>query len=223
MLSKHRIVVTGVAGGLGQAVAKLASNYGAEVIGLDILDDYHSEFVSRYEKVDLTNRNESLAAIGDLGCLDALVNVAGGFGFGTEAFATDNEQWDLMFRINVETARNAIIAATPLLKENRRGRIVNIGALSALSGQGQMSAYCCAKSTVMRLTESLSEELKHSGINVNAVLPSIIDTPANRNAMPDANFDEWVSPEQLAEVICFLASEAASAVHGALIPVKGLV
>ena len=86
-----------------------------------------------------------------------------------------------------------------------------------------MSAYCCAKSSVMRLTESLSEELKHDGINVNAVLPSIIDTPPNREAMPDADFSQWVSPQRLAEVICFLASDAASAVHGALLPVKGLV
>jgi NAD(P)-dependent dehydrogenase (short-subunit alcohol dehydrogenase family) len=85
-----------------------------------------------------------------------------------------------------------------------------------------MSAYCCSKSSVMKLTESLSEELRHKGVNVNAVLPSIIDTPPNRQDMPDADFSHWVSPEQLAEVICFLASNSASAIHGALLPVRGL-
>jgi NAD(P)-dependent dehydrogenase (short-subunit alcohol dehydrogenase family) len=111
----------------------------------------------------------------------------------------------------------------PKLRERDHASIVNIGALGALSGQAAMSAYCAAKSTVMRLTESLSEELKSDGINVNAVLPSIIDTQPNREAMPDADFDTWVSPAQLAEVICFLASERARAIHGALLPVKGLV
>ena len=142
---------------------------------------------------------------------------------GVGAAEPDDEQWNWMFRINVETLRNAVMAVVPLLRARGGGRIVNIGALGALSGQGAMSAYCSAKSTVMRLTESLSEELKGAGINVNAVLPSIIDTPPNREAMPDADFDQWVHPDQLAEVICFLASERARAVHGALLPVKGLV
>jgi NAD(P)-dependent dehydrogenase (short-subunit alcohol dehydrogenase family) len=142
---------------------------------------------------------------------------------GLEAAETSDEQWDWMFKINVDTMRNAVMAATPVFKAQGRGKIVNIGALGALNGQAAMSAYCCAKSSVMRLTESLSEELKTHGINVNAVLPSIIDTPPNREGMPDANFDEWVPPSKLAQVICFLASEDASAVHGALLPVKGLV
>jgi NAD(P)-dependent dehydrogenase (short-subunit alcohol dehydrogenase family) len=141
---------------------------------------------------------------------------------GMEAAEPSDEQWGWMFKINVETMRNTTMAAVPRFREARRGAIVNIGALGALSGQAAMSAYCCAKSTVMRLTESLSEELKGDNINVNAVLPSIIDTAVNREAMPDADFDTWVKPGQLAEVICFLASERASAVHGALIPVRGL-
>jgi NAD(P)-dependent dehydrogenase (short-subunit alcohol dehydrogenase family) len=128
-----------------------------------------------------------------------------------------------MFKINVATMRNATMAAVPLLLARGSGAIVNIGALGALTGEGGMSAYCCAKSSVMKLTESLSDELRHQGVNVNAVLPSIIDTPPNREGMPDADFSEWVAPEQLANVICFLASPAASAVHGALVPVRGLV
>ena len=105
---------------------------------------------------------------------------------------------------------------------NGEGRIVNVGALSAREGQAQMSAYCAAKSTVMRLTESLSKELRHKGINVNAVLPSIIDTPTNRNDMPDADFSQWVVPADLAEVMLFLCSDAAKPIHGALVPVPGL-
>jgi NAD(P)-dependent dehydrogenase (short-subunit alcohol dehydrogenase family) len=223
MLNTTRIVVTGAAGTLGQAVARKAHDYGAEVVGLDIVPGIELEWLARYATVDLTDRAATLAAIEAIGPVDALVNIAGGFAMGVDAAEPDDEQWNWMFRINVETLRNAVMAVVPLLRARGGGRIVNIGALGALSGQGAMSAYCSAKSTVMRLTESLSEELKGAGINVNAVLPSIIDTPPNREAMPDADFERWVHPDQLAEVICFLASDRARAVHGALLPVKGLV
>ena len=223
MLQNKRIVVTGAAGTLGQATAAKAAGYGAEVIGLDLLPDYQSEELAEYHCVDLTDREATARCIGGLADFDALVNIAGGFAMGTPASAPDDEQWDWMFRINVDTMRNATMAAVPRLTGRDHAAIVNIGALGALSGQAAMSAYCSAKSTVMRLTESLSEELKRDGINVNAVLPSIIDTAPNREAMPDADFDQWVKPEQLAEAICFLASERARAIHGALLPVKGLV
>ena len=223
MLENKRIVITGAAGTLGQAAAAKAANYGATVIGLDIVADYNSGNLDAYHSVDLTDRAATAACIGGLGAFDALVNIAGGFAMGTPASEPDDEQWNWMFRINVDTLRNAVMAAVPALAKRDHAAIVNIGALGALSGQGAMSAYCAAKSTVMRLTESLSEELKSDGINVNAVLPSIIDTPPNREAMPDADFSQWVSTEKLAEVICFLASERAAAVHGALLPVKGLV
>lgn len=117
---------------------------------------------------------------------------------------------------------NAIKAAVPVLLEQQAGSIVNVGAFGAREGQGLMGAYCASKSVVMRLTETLVEELKTKGINVNAVLPTVIDTPANRAAMPDSDLADWVSPEDLASVICFLLSTAAKAVHGALLPVRGL-
>lgn len=223
MLDNKRIVVTGAAGTLGRAATACASAHGAEVIGLDIVPDFDADDLSRYCQVDLTDRDATAGCIGSLGEFDALVNIAGGFAMGAGAAEPDDEQWDWMFRINVDTMRNATMAAVPQLRARGGGSIVNIGALGALSGQAAMSAYCCAKSSVMKLTESLSEELKGEGINVNAVLPSIIDTPPNREGMPDADFDEWVKPAQLAEVICFLASDRASAIHGALLPVKGLV
>jgi NAD(P)-dependent dehydrogenase (short-subunit alcohol dehydrogenase family) len=223
MLSKQRVVITGAAGTLGQATAKKAQQLGAQVIGLDIVAASSLEHTDSYRQLDLLNRQATLDCFAALGEIDVLINIAGGFAMGDTAYDSDSEQWDKMFRLNVDTLRNATMAAVPKLLARGGGAIVNIGALGALSGQAAMSAYCCAKSSVMRLTESLSEELRHQGINVNAVLPSIIDTPPNREGMPDADFSQWVSPEQLANVICFLASPEAGAVHGALVPVRGLV
>jgi NAD(P)-dependent dehydrogenase (short-subunit alcohol dehydrogenase family) len=223
MLENLRVVITGVCGSLGQATAEKARHSGAYVIGLDISDTDAAANTDEYRQVDLMDRDATLACFSSLGKIDVLINIAGGFAMGEDAFSTSSEQWDWMFRINVDTMRNATMGAVPLLQAQGGGAIVNIGALGALSGQAAMSAYCCAKSSVMKLTESLSAELRHQGINVNAVLPSIIDTPPNREGMPDADFSQWVTPAQLAEVICFLASGAASAIHGALIPVRGLV
>jgi len=156
-----------------------------------------------------------------LGGLDALVNIAGAFRWETLADG-DPETWDLLYRINLRTAVAASKAALAHLPDGR-GRIVNIGANSALKAGAGVAAYTASKSGVMRLTESLAEELKPRGITVNALLPSIIDTPPNRADMPDADFDRWVKPEQLAGVIVFLLSDAASAITGALIPVTGRV
>ena len=222
MLTNKRIIVTGVAGSLGRAVAAQAAEYGAQVVGLDIVPQLTDKDIVHYQQIDLTDRSATATCISNLDNIDALVNVAGGFAMGTEASEPDDKEWQWMFRINVDTLRNATIAAVPKLRATGRGSIVNIGALGAVTGLPQMSAYGCAKSSVMRLTESLAEELKNDGINVNAVLPSIIDTAANREAMPDADFSQWVTPQQLAEVICFLISERATAITGALIPVKGL-
>lgn len=223
MLQNLRVVITGAAGTLGQATAAKAKTDGAHVIGLDIVDAASVANTDQYQRVDLLDRGATLACFQSLGSIDVLINIAGGFAMGDDAFDPASEQWDRMFKINVDTMRHATMGAVPLLLARGGGAIVNIGALGAQPGQAAMSAYCCAKSSVMRLTESLSEELRHKGINVNAVLPSIIDTPPNREGMPEADFSQWVAPEQLANVICFLASPAAGAVHGALVPVRGLV
>jgi len=223
MLKNLRVVITGAAGSLGQAAAAKAQQYGAHVIGLDIVDATAMANTDEYRQLDLLDRQATLDCFASIGRIDALLNIAGGFAMGDLAFDPSSSQWDRMFRLNVDTVRNATMGAVPMLLEGGGGAIVNIGALGALSGQAAMSAYCCAKSSVMKLTESLAEELRHKGVNVNAVLPSIIDTAQNRKDMPDADFSRWVSPAQLAEVICFLASPAASGIHGALIPVRGLV
>jgi NAD(P)-dependent dehydrogenase (short-subunit alcohol dehydrogenase family) len=138
-------------------------------------------------------------------------------------YATSDQQWEALFKLNVTTMRNVLKAIVPTMIERAKGSIVNIGAMGALTGAAEMGSYCASKSVVMRLTESLSAELKHHGINVNAVLPSIIDTAANRAAMPDADPSNWVAPEDLAHVICFLGSDRSRAIHGALVPVAGLI
>lgn len=222
MLDNLRVVITGAAGSLGQATAEKARASGAYVIGLDIVDGDSLANTDEYHKVNLLDRDQTRTCFEALGEIDVLCNIAGGFAMGDEASDPASEQWDKMFAINVTTMRNATMAAVPSLRKKDRSAIVSIGAIGALSGIGSLSAYCCSKGSVMKLTESLSDELRESGVNVNAVLPSVIDTPPNREGMPDADFSKWVSPQQLAEVICFLASPAASAVHGALVPVRGL-
>ena len=222
MLNDLHIVITGAAGTLGQAAAKKASEYGPRVTGMDIQEATALPHTDAYQRLDLLDREATLDCFRGLDRVDALFNIAGGFAMGDDAADPDSQQWQLMFRLNVETMRNATMGAVPLMQAQGSGAIVNIGALGALHGQGSMSAYCCAKGSVMKLTESLAEELRAQNINVNAVLPSIINTPPNREGMPDADFDTWVAPEDLAEDICFLASPGARAVHGALLPVRGL-
>jgi NAD(P)-dependent dehydrogenase (short-subunit alcohol dehydrogenase family) len=219
LLEKTTIVVTGAMGSLGQEVCAVAGAQGARVIRLDIAnnnahDDCHA--------LDLTDPAATQKFFSEIEPFDALVNLAGGFAMGLESWEASDKDWDLMFKLNVTTMRNGVKAAVPRLLERGGGRIVNVGAYGAREGQGLMGAYCASKNVVMRLTETLAEELKGKGINVNAVLPTIIDNPANRAAMPEADPATWVSPRELANVICFLSSPAASAVHGALLPVRGL-
>ena len=218
-LENSTVVITGALGGLGRRVCAVAEAQGARVLRLDIARD---ESLTNSYAVDLTNADATFELIQSLGPFDGLINLAGGFAMGTESWDSSEDQWDLMFSLNVSTMRNAVKAAVPVLHERQGGSIVNVGAYGAREGQGLMGAYCASKSVVMRLTETLAEELKTKGINVNAVLPTVIDTAANRAAMPDAEPADWVSPDDLAAVICFLASPAARAVNGALIPVKGL-
>jgi 3-oxoacyl-[acyl-carrier protein] reductase len=161
------------------------------------------------------------AAAAHFGKLDALINIAGAFSFETVA-GGDPKTWQRLHAINVMTALNASRAAIPHLLKSGTGRIVNIGAMGALQAGAGMGPYAASKAGVHRLTEALAAELKGK-VTVNAVLPSTIDTPANRRDMPQADVSKWVTADELANVILFLASDAASAVTGALIPVNGRV
>lgn len=221
MLNDKQVIVTGANGALGRAVVAAAAAAGATVTGIDLGFDAEPAGV-RCLTADLTDGDAARRAVSEVGTVDALFNIAGGFSMGPAVHETPQGDWDRMFAMNVETLRNMVAAAVPGMVSRGRGSIVNVGALSAREGQGAMGAYCAAKSVVMRLTESLSSELRDQGVNVNAVLPSIIDTPANRADMPDADFSKWVAPDDLARVICFLGSDLSRAVHGALVPVRGL-
>ena len=221
------VVVTGASGALGTVVADAALARGARVAGLDHEPSQLPATPDRIELggVDLSDAAAAKTAIdavmAHFGKLDALVNIAGGFAF--EAVAEgDPRTWQHMYALNVLTALNASRAALPHLAASAAGRIVNVGAMGALQAGAGMGAYAASKAGVHRLTEALAAEWKGT-ITVNAVLPSIIDTPANRASMPKADFTKWVRPQELAEVILFLLSDAASAVTGALLPVNGRV
>ena len=221
------IVITGALGALGEVVLETAVTRGARVAGVDHAKSEVAATNSRLEigGVDLTDEHAARTAIeavaGHFGRIDALVNIAGGFAF--EAIAEgDSKTWQRMYALNVLTALNASRAALSHLASSGAGRIVNVGAMGALQAGSGMGAYAASKAGVHRLTEALAAEWK-GRITVNAVLPSIIDTSANRASMPRADFGKWVRPQELAEVILFLISDAASAVTGALIPVNGRV
>jgi NAD(P)-dependent dehydrogenase (short-subunit alcohol dehydrogenase family) len=221
------IVVTGASGALGRVVAASALAQGARVGCVDHAASQVAATPDRIELggVDLTDAAQAKTAIdaatSHFGRLDALINIAGGFAF--EAIAEgDSKTWQRMYALNVLTALNASRSAIPHLVASGAGRIVNVGAMGALQAGAGMGAYAASKAGVHRLTEALAAEWKGK-ITVNAVLPSTIDTAANRASMPNADFGKWVTPEELANVILFLASDAASAVTGALLPVNGRV
>ena len=221
------IVVTGASGALGKVVAETALAHGARVAGLDHAATQLPPTASRIELggVDLSDAAAAKQAIdavvSHFGKLDALINIAGGFAF--EAVAEgDPKTWQRMYALNVLTALNASRSAIPYLAASASARIVNVGAMGALQAGAGMGAYAASKAGVHRLTEALAAEWKGK-ITVNAVLPSIIDTAANRASMPKADFAKWVTPQELADVILFLTSDAASAVTGVLLPVSGRV
>jgi len=225
------VAVTGGFGQLGQAVVRAALDAGAQVAALDRArppaDATLPAGAFALGELDLAEPEAALRALDQVaaryGGLDALVNVAGTFRWETlEQGSLDT--WDLLYRVNLRSAVSTSRAALPHLIKRGGGRIVNIGAgaASAKAGTG-MGAYSASKSGVMKLTEALAEEVKDRGITVNAILPSIIDTPANRADMPKADFSRWVAPRDIANVIVFLLSDEARAVTGALIPVSGRV
>lgn len=225
-------VVTGAFGALGRVVARTFAARGARVALLDLSQppaDLQQEFgnsprhllLGGVDLADPEATRKAMAAVAmRCGGIDVLANVAGGFRWETVADG-ELETWDLMYTMNLRSAVVACRSALPALLERGGGRIVNIGAGAAAKAGRGMGAYTASKAGVQRLTEALADELKNRGVTVNAVLPGIIDTPRNRLDMPDADHARWVRPEQIAEVILFLASAEASAVTGAAVPVFG--
>jgi NAD(P)-dependent dehydrogenase (short-subunit alcohol dehydrogenase family) len=229
-LLDKRIVVTGGFGALGSSLGKLLLARGARVALLDrseapaALRD--TQNLLCLDGVDLTSAASAGVAFEQVaaqwGGLDGLVNVAGGFAWETVEEG-QLETWDRLYQLNLRTAVVSCQSALAHLVASSAGRIVNIGALASVKAAMGMGAYAASKAGVARLTEALAEELKERGVTVNAVLPSIIDTPANRADMPDADSSRWVTPDALAAVVAFLLSDEAAAVTGALLPVSGRV
>jgi NAD(P)-dependent dehydrogenase (short-subunit alcohol dehydrogenase family) len=229
-LEGRRVAVTGAFGSLGLATVAALDAAGARIAAIDRADapprPFSQASVHAIGGIDLGDAKAAEDAIARsvaaLGGLDALVNIAGTFRWEkVEGGALDT--WDFLYRVNLRTAVAASRASIPHLVESGDARIVNIGAMGALKAGGGMGAYAASKQGVMKLTEALAEELKDKGVTVNALLPSIIDTPPNRADMPDADFSRWVKPEEIAGVIAFLVSHDARAITGALIPIVGRV
>jgi NAD(P)-dependent dehydrogenase (short-subunit alcohol dehydrogenase family) len=233
MLEDKIALVTGATGNLGRAVADAFASAGAALILLARHEQaLRAAFGAEDERRMLAAADLADAAsvadavqraLGRFGRIDILCNLAGGFEMGQPVHATSEETWRRMLDLNAGSVLNTARAVVPGMLAARYGKIVNIAATAGLAGKANLGAYSAAKSAVIRLTESLSAELRERGINVNCILPSIIDTPQNRAAMAKADASRWVSPQALAEVVLFLASDKSSAIHGAAIPVTGLV
>ena len=226
-LTDRSVLVTGASGNLGRAVAKAFSDLGARLILMDMrrgdLKDSEKQLVLETNLLDAESLRAAMAkALERFGRIDVLCNIAGGFRMGSPVHETKDADWDFLFGLNARSVLNTARAAVPAMLKAGGGKIVNIGAFAAQRGAANMGAYIASKSAVIRLTESKAAELREKNINVNCVLPTIIDTPENRAAMPNADPRKWVAPQDLAAVIVFLASDAARAIHGAAIPVTGL-
>ena len=228
-LSGRVIAVSGGFGVLGQAVAATLAGYGSTVASIDFAAapaTGQAAGIHLYGGVDLADERAADSVMSRIvenaGRLDGMINIAGGFHW-EKLEGGALETWDSMYRINLRTAVVACKSALPYLVKSGKGRIVNIGAMGAIKAGAGMGSYAASKAGVAKLTEALAEELKDRGVTVNAIWPSMIDTPRNRVDMPDADFSRWVAPSAIAEVIAFLLSDAAGAITGALIPVAARV
>ncbi|HID50465.1 MAG TPA: SDR family oxidoreductase [Anaerolineae bacterium] len=233
--TKQVVIITGATGNVGQAAAHAFRERGARLVlagrSWQKLEATFPDLAAAGECLfvvaDVTDAEsvEALAgaAVGEYDRIDVLCNIAGGFQMGPPLHETSLKTWDFMLNLNAKSVFLTSRAVVPIMLEQGRGKIVNISSRAGLVGRPYMAPYSAAKSAVIRLTESLAAELKDQGINVNCLLPDTIDTPQNRQAMPNADFSKWVTPQAIADVILFLASSEANPIHGALLPVYGRV
>lgn len=234
-LIEQTVVITGASGNLGIALAKGFASAGAKLALLDIRAERIEEIIDGFPgasthklwaPVDMTDAASVKKAIDgiveEFGRIDVLLNVAGGYRAGIPIHETKLADWDFMMALNARTVFLASKHVLPHMLRQRRGKIVNIGARPGLKGVAGAAAYSASKSAVIRLTESMAAEVRSKGINVNCILPGTMDTPENRKAMPDAKHETWVPLEAVVDVVMFLVSDAARAIHGAAVPVYGL-
>ena len=228
------VVITGAAGNLGRATAKAFAKEGArlalfdrEAQRLKSCTDELSIDADRVASmvVDLFAQASVDQAVQDtlrtFSKIDVLANIAGGFTMGSPLHETTDRDWDLMMDLNLRSIMHTCRAVVPQLLRQGGGRIINVAARAAREGKAKMGPYCASKAAVITLTETLAAEHKFDNINANCILPGTIDTPENRQDMPDADHGKWVAPAALADVITFLAADASRAITGAAIPVFG--
>lgn len=232
MNSHQTIIITGAAGNLGTAVALELAQEGVRLVCLDRSQEKLEGLVSRLPSTaeilpiagtDMTSQEACAAAVAQaterFGGIAALVNTVGGFQAGPVTKALG--QWDAMITANARTALAISAAVLPIMQRARYGRIIHIAALAGLKAPAGLAAYAASKAAVIRLTESIAEEYRADRITANCILPSVIDTPQNRAAMPKADMSNWVSPASIARLIAFLVSPAGGVVTGAAIPAAG--
>lgn len=231
--SQTVVMILGATGNLGRACAEVFQQQGAYTVLVDrsierLADVYPGDDSATQTLVggiDLSDEDAVLQLAttieGQFGRIDVLVNTVGAFRGGQPVHLDNVDTWDFLLNVNLFAALKVSRAVVPIMLKNRAGRIINIVSRNALKGAANYAAYSAAKAALMRLSESLADELKGEDITVNCVIPGTIDTPQNRESMPDADTGQWVKPLAIADVIAFLASDAARAVTGAAIPVYG--
>lgn len=233
-LSNNTVVITGAVGQLGAALTRRFRAANAQLALVDRGEDRLKKAfpdlldVPDYLLVDCADMMEEAAVkqavkktVNHFGKIDVLINTVGGFLAGQMLHETPLETWDSLLNLNARSVFIACQQVIPYMLDRGAGKIVNVAARPGIEGQPGMAAYSASKSAVLRLTESMSAELKDRGINVNCIIPGTIDTPKNRQAMPEADFSTWVTPQSLADAVLFLSSSAARDIHGAALPVYG--
>ena len=222
-------LITGGTGALGRVVSAAFLAAGARVIVTYLIEAELPGFDAAVPKdrretakVELTSRADVEALVARIvathGRVDVLLNLAGGFAPGT-IVETDDHELDRLFAMNLKTAFVCTRAVLPVMIRQKHGRIVNVTARPALTGGGGVTAYAITKAAVAALTRAAADEVREHGVTVNAIAPSTIDTPANRAAMPQVDPSRWVKPEEIAATLVFLASDAAGATSGAIVPI----
>jgi len=232
--SRRVVLVAGGTGGLGRAVSlaflgngdrvEATHRHADELAELEAAAGENSPRLSGHE-VDVTREEDVRALVAAIlerhGRLDALVNTVGGYGGGTSLWETPAALLDQMLALNLRSGWVLSRAVAPPMIERRRGAIVNVAARAAFDHPAGLAAYAASKAAAVALIDALAADLKGTGVRANSILPSVIDTPANRKAMPKADFSKWPRPEEIARVILFLCGDDARLVSGAAIPVYG--
>ena len=229
-----RVIITGGSGGLGTDVAKAYLKAGATVIVPYIYDEKWAELKKeslsmadnlKGYKVNVTNEEDVKIffenVVKEFKRIDVLINLVGGFLSGISIVDMELNQWNKMMDLNMKSAFLCTKYVLPHMINQKFGKIVNVGSKAGIKGTKNMAAYAAAKAAVINFTESLAAEVKTHNVNANVIVPSIIDTEANRKSMPNADYSTWLKPESIAKVILFLTSEEAKDITGEVLPLTG--